>query len=527
MNMKTYKNYFISYFFIFLFLGLTVTGLADYNTQQNCDRTFNKEKQKESQGRGDMHWLKDIDGIGCPVHSFSLEEVTKLALDNNFDIQLTKYDAWIARTKKGVAESVYDTVIDMEVKYRNDQSKSTSTLLGTKSVDNDYNLGFSKKTPIGTTLSVDMTNNRNWSDSSAVTLSPSHDSTLELTIEQDLGKNFFGLQDRGEIKITKIDIENSEYSSLEKIEEDIAKVQKAYWDLVLSYNHFEIQKDMVQYAKNFYDLHQEKLKDGLVEMPEAIASEAHYKNSLNDLLKARNIVESKINVLKLLLNISDRSAKIIPIDDFFLSEEDQQLEESLKQAFMCRPDYKKTLNDIKSKNIYVEMKENNIWPEVNLKASFARNGIADHFKHAVRQISKEDNPDFFAGITISFPLENNEAKSQFKKAELEKAKALLEIKSLERKITIGIIDQVRSCNVLRELAFNNEAIADLQQQKLKEEEKRFNRGRSNTDTIIRYQEDFLEAQFLASKAMFEFYTSIVDLRCKEGTLLNLYWEGDL
>ena len=92
--------------------------------------------------------------------AFSLEEVTQAALRSNFDIQLTKYDAWIARTDKNVARSIYDTIFEAEVEYRDNQRKQTSTISGSKTVDNDYNVGFSKKLPSGTTVSVDLDNNQ-------------------------------------------------------------------------------------------------------------------------------------------------------------------------------------------------------------------------------------------------------------------------------------------------------------------------------------------------------------------------------
>ena len=50
------------------------------------------------------------------TYQLSLKEVTDVALLNNFDIQLTKYDAWIARTERDVARSIYDTIFEAEVK---------------------------------------------------------------------------------------------------------------------------------------------------------------------------------------------------------------------------------------------------------------------------------------------------------------------------------------------------------------------------------------------------------------------------
>ncbi len=135
------------------------------------------------------------------VYQLSLEEVTRLALENNFDIQLARYDAWIARTGGMRAESIYDTVFDAVIEYQDDQSKKATTIFGTKTIENNYNVALSKKFSTGTTVDIDMTNNRSWTNSAFVTNPLTHDSRLGFTVEQELGKNFFGIQDRGNIHI--------------------------------------------------------------------------------------------------------------------------------------------------------------------------------------------------------------------------------------------------------------------------------------------------------------------------------------
>src|SRR3989338_4492024 len=78
-------------------------------------------------------------------YTLSLDDVTRLALQNNFDIQMARYDARIAMTRQGEAESIYDTIFEAEVKYLDNQKARTTTILGTKNLENDYNLSLSKK----------------------------------------------------------------------------------------------------------------------------------------------------------------------------------------------------------------------------------------------------------------------------------------------------------------------------------------------------------------------------------------------
>jgi len=471
----------------------------------------------------DLESMRHADSL----YLLSIDDVTRLALRNNFDIQLAKYDVFIARTDEGAAESIYDTMLTAEVKYQNDQSKQTSSLFGSKSLTNVYNLSLSKKLPTGTTVTVDSDNNRTWTDSSFASLNPSHDTALGVKVEQELGKNFFGLQDRGGVKLTRLDIENSNIISLDKIEDDILKVQTAYWDLVLQSERVRIEKEILEQAKDLFELQQEKIKDGLVELPDLLAAEANYQQHVNDLLIAQNDLKTKENVLRLQLNIEDEGQVLETADPFPSDSGERSVIPSMKLALDNRYDYQQAKNTIESKKINLSMKKNNLWPEVNLTASLAQNGVDDHFNQAFDGVIEEDNPNLFAGLTVSFPLENRKAKSQKKAAQLEKARAILDLKRVERTIAVEVHDQVRECNVFQKTATNQQEIAKLLVRKLEAEEKRYNRGRSDTDTMIRYQGEASQARFRAAQAQFDYAVSLTELKKVEGLLLKNYWDGEL
>lgn len=457
----------------------------------------------------------------------SLDEVTKIALENNFDVQLAKYDAWIKATDEMNVKSIFDTIFEGEVAYREDESARANTFSGTRTAENDYNIGLSKKLPTGTSISIGMDNARDVTNSVFSTSPVTRESTLELSISQEMGKNFFGIQDRGQVNITLLDIENSRFTSLDKLEHSLAMVQEAYWDLVLQAERVDIEGDMVAQSKKLYDLHQKQLKDGLVEIPDAIASEANYQKTKNRLTLAQNTYKRKLNVLKLHLNRTDMNTIIEPVDKLVIPGVETASIESLNRAFKSRRDYKQALNNVEAGDVQLSMNKNNLWPEINLTASMARNGLGDSFKESARAITAQDNPNFFAGLKINFPLENRRARAELRASELQKAKLLLQAKYIEKKIAIEIMDQVRDCNVFREVAQNEEMIANLQIKKLQEEQKRFNLGRSNTDIIIRFQEDVIQARLSYAEAKYQYQIALIDLKRKEANLLAQYWNDEL
>ena len=87
----------------------------------------------------------------------TLKEVSELALSNNFDIQLAQFDAQLKGTELDKVMSIYDTIVEAEIKFTDDRRKSASSFAGTKSETRDYNLGASQRFPSGTTLDFDFT----------------------------------------------------------------------------------------------------------------------------------------------------------------------------------------------------------------------------------------------------------------------------------------------------------------------------------------------------------------------------------
>ncbi|MFC1646436.1 TolC family protein [Candidatus Omnitrophota bacterium] len=459
----------------------------------------------------------------------SLETVSELALENNLDIQLAKYDAYIKRNDLYGAVSIFDTILNLGFSYEDDQRQTASTLAGTQSKTTDYSFGLEKKFPTGTTVGIGLDHTRNWSNSAFVSTNPYHDSEASISLTQEVGKNFFGLIDRNNIKITKLDIENSDYTSLDKIENYLAEVQKAYWKVIYNRQNVDSTEDMLDRAISLHKIYIQKIKTGLAESPDLYAAEANMNIRENELLLSQNSLRLAENDLLLKLNLSERedieiiTEEIMSID----KAQPQDFIECLTIAIERRRDYKQALNEIESKKLNLVTKKNSLWPEIDLKASFVRNGVAQRYSDAIERITDSDNPKYYYGITITYPLENNEAKGEYESAQLEKAKALVLLKKNEREIVVEIKDAVSTANTTLERVRNNLATVQLQEAKLDAEEKRFRLGRSDSDTLVRYQDDLLQAKISLSLSLYKFYSDLVDLRVKENSLLEEYWTDEL
>jgi len=450
----------------------------------------------------------------------SLNEVLNLALVNNFDIQLNLYDRNIKEADMDEEKSIYDTVLTLTGEYDYDRREAASTILGTSSHSGSAGVKLTKKLITGTDVTIDWQNVRESSDSAFASMNPSYESSLEMKFTQPLLKNFFGMNDWGEVRITRIDIDNFSSQTLDKIEKKLADVERAYWDLVAAKGLVKIRREMCSKADEFYRINKEKKELGTSELTDLLAAEANRKRRKSELEVEEDNLKYRMNNLKLLIDYSKGGADILPVDNMGVLPRDIIFIQNLKTAFENRRDYQRAKNEIKAKRIKFNMKRNSRWPQLDFEGSLKLNGVERMYKSSAAEAFTHENPEYYAKATFSFPFEDRESRSEYNKAKYEKLKSLLSLKKTEKTIVTEIDDKVRKVNVYRQKALRDEEIEALQREKLKDEERLFGYGRSDSDRIIRFQEDLLNAEISALMSLREYKDSLIDLYIAQNTFIK-------
>ena len=291
------------------------------------------------------------------VLSISAEDVRLIAATNSLDIKLARLDARIKGTELSYKESIFDTFINGEIGYTNDQRKQASSIPGSKNITNTYDFGMDKKLKSGTDIGIDFSNKREWTNSSFVSTNPYHNSEIAITLTQPVAKNFFGLIDRGNIEIVKQEIKNADLDSYSKIEDAIILAEKAYWKTVLAREEFSIRKEILKKSIRFFNQYRNKLRIGLAETGDVLAAEANMHIRENDLLIASNNLKTAEELLLLRLNL-DNKIMVVPKDRLPAMTEDTTFIDSLRIAFEDRRDYISSKNDIEARKIKLSMKSN-------------------------------------------------------------------------------------------------------------------------------------------------------------------------
>jgi outer membrane protein TolC len=448
-----------------------------------------------------------------------ISEVTTLAMENNFDIQIYKLDQSISEKELLKAQSVYDASLDASYIYDENRLDNAFPFSGTSTTTVSQEATLKKKLPTGTVLSAGLGHSRQATNSMFSSINPYHESEALLSVTQPLARNFLGIIDRNTVKITGLDVENTGYTSLDKIEKELADSQKAYWRLLLAYKDLRLTEELLDNTKSLFVANKNKFDMGIVEAPEFYGVEADLNQKQNNVLLANDYLNSALNDLRLRLNLT-RDLVITPKDDFECPELNATFDNVLITALNNRRDYKSAKNNIKKMNLALEMKKNSLWPQIDLKGTFKKNGLNQKFEDSIKEITSKDYPEYTVEVVFSFPLENSQARAEYTQKELEKAKALVELKKIECLIFVQVNDAFYHANRMYDSVNFLRLAADFEHKKYLGEEDRFNKGRSDTDRLLRYQNDYLNAEVRFLRSMYDYKEAVIDLNVAMNNLLK-------
>ena len=453
-----------------------------------------------------------------------ISQVTDLAMESNFDIQIYKLDQSISEKELLKVQSIYDTELDASYEYDENKLASASTFAGNRTTTVSEGGSLSKRLPTGTILSAGVEHSRQSTDSTYSSINPYNESEASLSITQPLARNFLGIIDRNTVKITGLDVENTGYTSLDKIEKELADSQKAYWRLLLAYKDLQLTEDLLANTKTLFAANKNKFDMGIVEAPEFYGVEADLNLKESNVLLANDYLNSSLNNLKLKLNLA-KNAVVIPKDDFDCQELKATFENVITTALSSRRDYKSAKNNVKKMDLYVQMKKNSLWPQIDLKGSFKKNGLDQRFEDSIKEITSGDQPEYIVEVIFSFPLENSHARAEYSQKELEKARALVELKKIECLIFVQVNDAFFHANRMYDSVKLLRLASDFEHKKYLGEEDRFNKGRSDTDRLLRYQNDYLGAEVRYLRSMYSYKEAVIDLNVAMNNLLKASGEN--
>jgi outer membrane protein len=348
--------------------------------------------------------------------NLSLQDAVELALQNNLDIVVQRYNPWLADTGilKASAGGIggvppggqfggssanipflnFDPTItttlsvdDRNVPVNNPLTSGTGTgisslsrlALHTSTFNTQFNEGFHS----GTTLFAAWDNTRSSSTSLANLFNPSVQSSIFIGFQQQLLNGFGTAVNTRNIRIAKNNRKIADLAFAQQAITTVTNTITAYWELVYARENVKVQQQAVTVAEKLYNDNKKQLEIGTMAPLDVTRAESELATDRQNLIVAQTAELQQQQVLKNAISKNPLAAnlvnvEIIPTELPSRPEaiEAPSFEQAVSEAFAKRPDVQELAINILNGQIDVSATRNALLPTATLTAQYGSVGLA-------------------------------------------------------------------------------------------------------------------------------------------------------
>ena len=342
----------------------------------------------------------------------SLDDAISLALEDNLDIRVQRYQVWIIDTQLlkakaggipqtasaqqivlGLPPSVsFDPVLTAGINWGRAVVPVNNIFTSGVGVQNlfsiidysaNYNFGYTEGFHTGTAISLQVQNNRSSTNSPGVLYNPAVQSTLTFSITQPLLNGCCIFPNTRYI----IEAKNSQKVAAAQFKQsviaDITTTSDDYWELVFDRENIKVEQQAVAVSERLYNDNKKELEIGTVAPLDVITAESQLASDKQALVQAQTAM--LLQEAKLLYDITKNpiaqnlaNLEIVPTTPIESPEvvENVSLNDLMNEAWQSRPEM--TVDRLTLENDKIEVKgtKNSLLPSLNIFGEYQGIGLA-------------------------------------------------------------------------------------------------------------------------------------------------------
>jgi outer membrane protein TolC len=479
----------------------------------------------------------------------SLQEAIALAIENNLDVQISRYDPLIAHEEHVAAWGAYDPRAIGEFGYRYEEIPVASSLQQNSILlEKEYagSAGLEGMVPLlGWSYRLDYTGVGLRSNSTIQDLSPEYRAGVRAVVTLPLLKGFLWSEPWVAVKATGI----AEGASLDEFRrslmDTVVETEQAYWGLVASEERLRVANKSLETALTLREQTGAQYDVGVVSRVEVVEADAGVASREFDRIRSENLyLSAQDRLIDLVLgpNLTpDSQLELRPTSNPDVVHYDVDPEEATARAFEGRPEIGLAQAAVEQQELQVKFARNQRLPQLDAVGSYGYAGLAGTtnpapgFGGVPRTPVNVDNTypgtddEFFSsagartwtlGGVLAFPLGKVTDRANLRRAELALRRSETELRRVEQVIVIEIRDAIRNLRSAQEGIEAAERRRLAAEEQLRAERIRLEHGESTPFDVLQREEDLVDAESQKIAALQVYRDSLAALDRAQGTILR-------
>jgi outer membrane protein len=496
----------------------------------------------------------------------SLSDAIALALENNVDIEVSRYTYPINESALRASHASngqglsYDPAVTSTVNWGHNATISTNSITAggvpVNTTDNKVrNFGVQQGFMTGGNVTLGFNNTISENNNTNAIFFPQYSSGLQLQGTQPLLQGFGLAFNTRNIRIAKNNVRLSNYQFEQQLNTTLNTVISTYWNLVSAALAVDVAQQSLALSQKLLDDNKKQLEIGTMAPLDVTTAQAQVATNETNLLIAQTAVQQQEVALKNLLsrnglaNPAIADAHIIPTDRITIPDTEpiQPVQDLVSKALDNRPELAQLRIQVENSKINLTGTRNAMLPSLNLTGNVLNPGAGGIFNTApyinpvtnqpatrppaypdyiggygniLRQLFGVGTVNYTVGFTLTVPLRNRTAQEAYIQQDLQLRQNELNIQKQINQIRADVQNALIAVTNARARYQSAQQTRVLQEQVVDAEQKKYELGASTSYLVIQHQTDLANARQAEVAALTTYAQAKLQLDQATGTILD-------
>jgi len=454
----------------------------------------------------------------------TLEDALHRTLQNSYAIRVSSYNPAINTTRVVEAQAAFDAVYFVNINNRKVNQPTASSLIGSNIQDFTAESGIRKLLPTGMQVQTTYNTQRLSNDFQFQQLNPQWTSNFIVQFTQPLMRGFGTDVNRAQIRVQKLNRQQSTQQFKRDVRDVMRNVEEAYWRLVqarralvvsarLLVSFQEIYNSLL--SRKGYDVYEVQLSDSKARLE---SSKADFLRRIVDVRNAEDQLIALMNDPE--INLADE-IEIVPTDfPSHLPIITDRLAD-IQLALDHRAEVEEARIAVNIAKIQVGVAKNQALPRMDVSFTYTVAGLGASHEDAFSEVTKNDFNTYVVGFNFEIPIGNRGLRAALARSKLEHGQSMANLKNIVEQTILDVNRSVREVNVTHDQIEPTLQAANATEQQVRSiiaraERKDFLTLNNELNTRTSLAQN--EANLLS--ALVDYAIAIVDVERAKGTLLQ-------
>ena len=471
-----------------------------------------------------------------PVLKISRDDAVRMAVENNPELAVAKFDPAISDEDVAAARSAFVPTLESGLRRNSELLPSVNLFGGASGTRTDLWSGTASVNQLlpwgGGNYLFGWDNSRTASNSIISSYSPALASSLHVAFSQPLLRDFRIDPARANLEVSRRNREITDTRLLETSVATKADAERAYWLLVSALALVDVQQRSLDLALELERTNRARVDVGQSPPLDLVAAQAEVAQRRENLIVARTTARQSEDLLRTIAIDPKRddywALRLEPTDVTPAVGAPPDVDAAVRRALSDRTDLQRARKEIQNAETGIALSRSQTLPDLRAAAEYLTNGAGGtrlvrtgdfpgtivgsqltSFGSVLGQVLTADYPTWTLGLTFSYPLGKSTAQAALARARIERDQSNARLRSLE----LAAVRQIR--DAASRLEQNQQRIEttrlgrQLAEQRLDAEQRRFEVGLSTSFLVIQAQRDLAIARNSETQALLDYQLSSI------------------